>query len=205
MRPQSYLTLFALLAVLATTIVLSQPSPGVSDEPTRAEVIADDWPALDAALAGEPLPDLVGTWSGTWMDTVFAAGGAITMDITQNGNQLSGTGTIDLTSIGLFGLGIMSGSATGSIVGNTLGFSFSADSVGMGAGTVTGGTASGGGNVTAPLNFGAFLISGTATSTTMQGIFDFTSPGAGGGTAMLTKTSPVEPQTWSEIKAAHRE
>ena len=205
MRPQSYLTLFALFAVLVTTIVLSQPSPGISDEPTRAELVADEWPTLDAALAGDPLPDLVGTWSGTWSDTVFAVGGAMTMDITQNGNMLSGTGTIDLTSIGFFGIGVMSGSATGTIAGNTLTFSFSADSVGMGTGTVTGGSGSGSGNVTAPMNFGAFLISGTATSTTMQGIFDFTNPGAGGGTAMLTKTSPVEPQTWSQIKAAHRE
>ena len=109
--------LFALFAVLASVIVMGQPSPGVSDEPTHVELIAQEWPTLDAALAGDPLPDLVGMWSGTWTDTMFTVGGAITMDITQNGNMLSGTGTIDLTSIGFFGIGVMSGSATGTITG----------------------------------------------------------------------------------------
>jgi hypothetical protein len=41
--------------------------------------------------------------------------------------------------------------------------------------------------VTGALNLGAFTFSGTATQTTITGVFNFTSPTGGNGTATLTK------------------
>ena len=41
------------------------------------------------------------SWTGTWEDTLFFVGGEMTMEITQDGGQVDGAGSIDLSPIGL--------------------------------------------------------------------------------------------------------
>jgi hypothetical protein len=147
------------------------------------------------------LPSLAGEWVGSWADTVYSVEGAMTMSITQNGSSMSGTGTINLT---LLGLGVMNGTATGTISGDVLSFSFSAASVGDGSGMLNGTSGSGTGTVTAPLSFGGFTFTGTASNVLITGIFDYTSPTGGAGPVALQKTTPVTPSTWGSIKETYR-
>lgn len=133
---------------------------------------------------GGSLPSLSGTWAGTWTDTRYNVSGNLSATFAVNGSTVNATGTIDLSSLGL---GNETGTGTGTIAGDTLTFNFSAATVGTGRGTVIGKDASGTGNVTGVLNFGAFTFSGTATDNVISGIFDFTSPSGGNGVARLTR------------------
>jgi len=157
-------------------------------------------------VANRPVPDLVGSWAGSWQDTVYMVSGDLSWEITQNASDLSGSGTIDLS---VLGLGVRSGTAAGSLGGggraNTLTFTFEAESVGNGSGTVVDATGSGTGTVTAPLSFGEFTFTGTLTDDEIEGTFDFTSPTGGAGRATLLKDTPVQAATWGSVKAGYRE
>ena len=136
------------------------------------------------AIAPPALPSLAGNWSGTWTDVRYGVSGNITnVVLTQSATAFGGTGTIDLSSIGLSS---QSGTATGTISGTTVTFNFTAAGVGSGNGTLAGSAGSGTGNITA-LNFGAFTFTGTASSTQITGTFQFTSPTGGNGTITVTK------------------
>lgn len=130
------------------------------------------------------LPSVAGTWSGTWVDDRYNVSGSINAVLTQTATTFSGTGTIDLTALGL---GIQSGTAAGTISGNTMTFTFNAANVGSGSGTLAGTGGSGTGNIEAPLNFGAFTFTGTASNSQIAGLFNFTSPTGGNGTINVTK------------------
>lgn len=132
-----------------------------------------------------PFDFLVGTWVGTWTDTRFGVSGAVRCTIAVNGNRVTADGTIDLSALGL---GDEAGTAEGTITGNNLAFTFTADTVGSGEGTLSnGGAGSGTGTVTGMLNFGDFTFEGTVDPTTIQGTFQFTAPSGGRGTVELTK------------------
>ncbi len=132
---------------------------------------------------------LVGTWVGTWEDTVYSLDGALSGTITQSGALLSGTGTIELSDLSVSGITIEVGTATGTISGTSVTFSLSSTTVGTGSGTVSGSTISGTGTVIAPIDYGAFTFTGTvdASGNSVTGVFDFTSPTGGSGTATVTK------------------
>jgi hypothetical protein len=127
---------------------------------------------------------LIGTWTGTWTDTRFNVSGSLSATMAMNGNAVEATGTIGLQSLGL---GDEPGTATGTVDGNAISFTFNADTVGSGEGSVAGTTGSGMGSVLGALNFGDFTFEGTAEGTTIDGTFDFTSPTGGNGVATLTK------------------
>jgi len=143
------------------------------------------------------VPDLTGHWAGTWEDTVFSVSGSLVFNFT---NMTTGTGQIDLSSLGL---GVQFGNAMGTIVNDTLAFSFISASVGSGGGVIVGDSAQGGGSVGAPLNYGPFVFEGRITASTIDGRFYYIFPGGGGGKASLGKTSPVETQTWGRVKAIY--
>lgn len=149
------------------------------------------------------VPDLSGTWEGTWSDTRYFVDGALNLDIARNGDDYTATGTIDVSQIDPV-LGTLSGTATGTIVGNTMTFSFNATNLGTGSGTFTDGSASGTGTVTAPLSFGAFEFAGTITAGQISGTFNFTSPTGGNGVASLNRSVASENSTLSELKASYR-
>jgi hypothetical protein len=127
---------------------------------------------------------LVGTWTGTWTDTVFNVEGTLSATMAMSGSDVEATGVIGLQALGL---GDEQGVATGMIDGDTLTFTFEAASVGDGEGTFSGGIGSGLGSVMGVLNFGDFTFEGTANETTIDGTFEFTSPSGGSGVATLTK------------------
>ncbi len=190
-RPPSVYALA--LVVLATILSLGNPSP--SWKPPIAGAIVVNGPTA--------VPDLTGHWEGTWTDTRYAVSGAMTLDIALNGNDYSATGTIDVSEIDPI-LGTLSGTASGTITGNTMSFDFGATDLGTGSGAFTDGTASGSGTVTAPLNFGAFEFSGTASTGMISGTFDFLSPTGGNGVATLTRVVATDATTWSEVKSSYR-
>ena len=157
--------------------------------------------------AADTIPDLVGTWVGTWEDTIYVwASGAMTWQISRDGSDLTASGTIDFSS---FGMGLLPGTAEGSITSafadNTLEFTFQAVGIGSGAGTVTGSSGSGTGTVIPPLDFGDFTFEGTVGEDVISGTFDFTSPTGGAGRASLTRQVATEPSTWGDIKALYRD
>ena len=153
----------------------------------------------------DTIPDLVGTWVGTWADTVYEAGGSMTWVISRDGSDYSASGTIDFS---YFGMGLLSGSAEGTVTGaftdHVMDFTFEAAMIGSGSGTLDGGLGSGTGTVTAPLNFGGFTFQGTVGEGLITGEFDFTSPTGGKGVASLTKQTATERSTWGDIKALYR-
>lgn len=152
--------------------------------------------------AADSIPDIVGTWTGTWQDTVFPdASGDLAWEITQNGSFFSASGSIDLS---YFGLGSVQGTATGSITRELLVFSFEAPTVGSGSGSITDDLVSGAGAVLMP-PIGSFTFEGTLTDDTINAGFNFTNPGSGAGTAILTKETPVEPASWGQVKSRFRE
>jgi len=173
--------------------------------------------ALAAVLAGRPAPtgarpvltadkaapDLAGSWKGTWEDTRYGVSGEVTMDITAVAGGYEATGTIDLTEIDPL-VGVRSGTATGTLEGDVLTFSFSADMVGNGSGTLNGAAGDGTGTVTSPLSFGDFTFTGTAAEGEISGTFDFTSPTGGEGVVSLTPTVAAETATWSDVKQTWR-
>ena len=132
-----------------------------------------------------PFSFLAGTWEGTWEDTRYDVSGTLEATFTVTGSNVTATGVIGLASLGL---GNETGTASGTVSGDTLSFTFSSDRVGNGSGDLnTGGSGSGFGSVTAPLNFGAFNFEGSATETVISGTFAFTSPSGGNGVATLTR------------------
>jgi hypothetical protein len=151
------------------------------------------------------LADLLGTWSGTWNDTIYSVGGSLSFAVSENSGVYTGTGQIGLQSLGL---GVESGSAAGNVVGDALVFSFISNTVGSGAGSVDAntGAAAGAGSVAPPLNYGAFIFQGAVTGDAMSGMFDFTSPTGGAGVASLTRTgTAVENADWSNVKGLYRD
>ncbi len=157
--------------------------------------------------AVDTIPDLTGTWVGSWEDTIYVgAGGSMTWQISRDGSDFSASGTIDFS---YFGMGLLPGSAEGSITSvfadHVLEFTFQAASIGTGAGSVNGGSGSGTGTVTAPLSFGGFTFEGTVGEDEISGTFDFTSPTGGAGRASLTRQTATEPSTWGDIKALYRD
>ena len=153
---------------------------------------------------GRVVPDLVGTWVGTWEDTIYDASGAMNWTITQNGVDVDGSGDIDFS---YFGMGVREGGGAGGIVSaraETLEFTFDGDGVGNGIGNVVGNACSGTGTVTSPLEYGGFTFQGTVTNLGAEGRFFFLSPTGGAGRVTMTNTTPVESTTWGTIKAGYR-
>ena len=155
---------------------------------------------------GRTIPDIVGTWAGTWEDTVYMVSGPMTWTITLDQSDYWGSGSIDLSVLG-FGLGNQEGGGTGSITRGdrqSVPFSYYADLVGLGDGVLTGNSVAGNGVVNAPLDFGYFTFTGTITDTAAIGRFFFASPTGGAGRVTMTKDTPVESTTWGSIKAGYR-
>ncbi len=162
-------------------------------------------PPIVTERNGAALPTLAGTWTGTWQDTIFNVGGAMSFVIEEDTRGFTATGTIDFTEIN-FGQGEMTGTATGSAVGDLLRFDFVANEVGTGEGTINGQAASGSGTVVGgPMDFGDYTFTGTATDQVIWGSFDFTSEGSGAGKAMLFNTTPTAPTSMSALKASYNE
>jgi hypothetical protein len=180
------------LFVLAALLSLATADPSASP------------PAPIPSASPAAVPDLSGAWTGTWNDTVYLVGGDVTMTATLDGAAWSAVGSIDLSSIGVPGVGLMSGTAQGTLAGNTLTFEFSAVDVGDGDGTLIDGSGSGSGTVTAPMSFGAFTFTGTVTDSSIDGDFDFTSPTGGAGTVTLARAVGEESATWSDLKSSWR-
>ncbi len=147
------------------------------------------------------IPDIVGTWEGTWEDTIYMVSGSMSWTISPDRYDYIGSGTIDLTALGL---GAQEGSAGGGITRQALEFTYEANSVGSGNGVLTGNSLVGDGLVTAPLNFGYFTFRGTVTSEAAEGRFFFVSPTGGAGRVTMTNTTPVESTSWGSIKAGYR-
>ena len=162
--------------------------------------------------------DITGTWTGTWQDTIYFVSGSITMNISStDGVSYTATGTIDVGQIDP-SLGVLNGTASGTVSGTTLTGTFDCTNLGNGSFTLTdappantasglvGIGSSGSGTVGAPLSFGGFTFTGTidALAGAMTGTFDFTSPTGGAGTASLARTTtPVRETTWGAIKATY--
>ncbi len=123
------------------------------------------------------------------------------LDIQINGDTWTATGSIDLAALGL---GTLTGMAPGTMSGNTLMFTFSATDLGSGSGTLTDTSVSGTGTVGPPLGFGDFTFTGTIGDSSLDGIFDFTSPTGGAGTAHLTRSVGNVERSWGELKADYR-
>jgi hypothetical protein len=157
--------------------------------------------AHPASAATTNFPTLVGSWVGTWQDTVYHVGGTMSFTMAQVGSSWTGNGMIDLTSVGL---GQQSGTLTGAEVGSTLAFTFQAASVGTGSGSLTGGSSSGSGSVTAPLNFGGFTFAGSLVAAHITGTFHFTSPTGGSGKASFSNTTAVQSATWGQVRKRYR-
>jgi hypothetical protein len=162
-------------------------------------------PSLSSAAA---LPALDGTWSGAWVDTVFFVTGPMVWNITVNGAAFSATGTCDLTGVGLGAAEPFT--ASGTITGSMLTFTFQ-----FGPGSLLTSTGTGSVNdigpdnttaagfVGAPLNFGSYTVTMTATDQVMAGTFSY-GGGGGAGTITMAKGTPVEATSWADIKAAYR-
>lgn len=125
-----------------------------------------------------------------------------------SGTNFSATGTMDLTGVGRGPAEPFT--ASGTLSGTTLTFSFqftgaaslvsTGDVVIADSGTDN---LTGTGNVGAPLNFGNYTMTATATDTAINGTFTYTSGGA--GNMALAKASPVEDESWSAVKARYRD
>lgn len=164
------------------------------------------------ASAGGTLPDLVGTWAGAWVDTVFSVTGPMSMTIDVNGDVVSATGTMNLLMVSL---GFAEPfSLDGSITGGDLAFSYqftpASALTSTGSGTLSatallGGSAdlAGTGSVGAPLNYGGYSFTGTAIEGAITGTFEY-GAGTGAGPFGLARTSAVAPESWGGIKNRYR-
>ncbi len=197
MKRLSLVTYLSVLFAVATLV-------SITGRPAETVVTAADQ-SMSAATA---IPDLSGTWTGSWFDTVFTVGPYdMTFVLTQDAGSVSGTGTIDFSA---FGFGVVNGTCSGTISGNVLTGTFTAGSgpsMGSGSLTLTGMTMSRGiTNATASGSgsnfFGPFVIEGTVTDTQITGTFGFTNPGSGGGTGtMIKQSSPIREETLGKVKA----
>ena len=200
--PLIYVVSLFLAAALVASVGMSEKTP----QSSLSQFF------LSNAVANSPaeLPFLEGTWAGTWTDTVFNVTGDMTFVIWAEGADYAATGSIDVAEIG-FGLGVLNGGGTGVNNGGALDISFSCANLGDGTLVLTpvkdvagSATATGAGTVTAPMNFGAFTLLGSATDTNIEGSFEFA--GGGRGLATMTKTSvAVESQSWGNVKATYRD
>jgi len=180
---------------LAAAILAGSGSQEVAETSPRFSIT----PTTSGGLA-----DILGTWTGTWTDTVFSVSGNLDFVVTEDGGSYTATGDIDL---GILGLGVESGSATGSVTQGILSFAFNSGMVGTGGGSLDdAGNSIGTGAVTGSLNFGTFSFAGTVTSTQMTGSFEFITAGSGKGIATLTKTTTaVAVEPWGEVKDRYRD
>jgi hypothetical protein len=150
------------------------------------------------------VPDLAGSWTGGWEDTVFNVVSPATFILGMSSDSLTGSGTMDLTGVGL-------GSAepftiAGSISGNTitfhLEFTMASTLTSTADGTLTDTVLGGMGHVGTPLNFGDYTFSGTAVSSAIFSQFSY-GPGQGAGYFAAAKTTAVEPESWARTKARY--
>jgi hypothetical protein len=151
----------------------------------------------------QDVPDLAGSWAGSWEDTRYFVSGDVVLTIEIVGDQWTANGTIDFTDVGM-GVGIVPLSATGTLVGNTLTYDFDTGPLGSGSATLIGTVHAGTGTAVDPIPFGDFDMGGTASSSEISGTFDFTSPTGGEGTMILTRTVAAETASWSDVKASWR-
>lgn len=182
------------LFVLAGSLALGGSEPPARERPQREARGGSD----------RETPNLLGTWVGTWTDTIFDFSGEVSMEVhsTRDG-VFAATGEIDLSSLSVFGdVGVEDGSAEGDVVDGVIDFSFSAANVGNGAGTCEGNEGWGTGTVIAPLSFGNFTYEGFVSEMMITGIFDFNAGGAGRVT--LYNVTPAAERSWSEVKAEFR-
>jgi hypothetical protein len=205
MKNRAPLMYFACVLALCAGLFLTHPAEGPAPV------------SVPPALAAEPaeLPPLEGTWSGSWTDTLYDVTGSMTVEIVQDGDSWSATGSIDVTEIGIGGLGVLNGSASGTSDGVTITGTFDCANLGSGTATIGGAlkvngqvqaAASGSGTVGAPMNFGPFVFSGTVANGVMWGIFDFTGAGGGEGRAVLENPAlPAATRTWGDLKAEYRD
>ncbi len=180
----------ACLILVAVALALLAPDDGAAP------------PKASAAAPSSGIPDIAGNWVGTWQDTDYTyAHGDVSCTFVVNGADFSADGVIDLTTIGL---GEVQGTAQGTISREgsreTLVFTFSA-SFGSGECTCVDGSGSGSGSVSP---YGPFVFEGTATASSIDGRFDFTNPGGGGGVVHMIRDTPVESETWTSIKSRYR-
>jgi hypothetical protein len=165
--------------------------------------------AEQTAPSSATLPNIVGSWAGTWKDTIYMGLEEeyfMTWQITQVREEYCATGIIDFSYF--FGMGPTVGSAAGTVTGalraDTLHFTFEAGGLGGGSGTVTGGVGTGSGTniLVFPIDF---TFQGTVTETLIRGTFDFPDPGGSGWARMGKVQTPVERASWGEIKARYRD
>jgi len=196
-------SLVYLVGVFALAVLFSVMLPG-HEAPTLL-------PPTVTAASPAAWPDLLGTWAGTWTDTVFNVNGPMTIMVWQEGVDFAAAGTIDVSALGL---GTLTGAAAGFDDGTTLTVNFSCTDLGNGTlaltqvksvGNTLASSGAGSGTVTAPLSFGSFLFDCLGTAVAIGGSFHFTSPGSGAGKVQMTKLSvPVQEQSWGSLKAGYR-
>lgn len=178
-----YLLLLALLSVLLATSAYG-PTPR---------------PAPPGDRDGAVLPDLAGTWIGTWQDTIYFVGGDLSFEITSTPGGYTAVGSIDLS---VLGAGVQEGTAAGTVAGNQLDFTFNADGIGDGMGSLVDNAATGSGTTdTPPVSFGDFTFAGTANGQAIWGSFDFTAPTGGAGKALLYPSTSTRETSLSAVKA----
>lgn len=196
MRPRPGLLHVYLASVFCVASVLYALSlrSGEASVPRPIPVVRAAAPA-----AASTLPSLAGDWEGMWEDTVYSVSSNMSFTITVGGTDWNGTGSIDLSSLGL---GVQNGTATGVQFGDSLAFTFEATNVGNGSGAIVHTEGGGGGDVTAPLNFGPFVFLGNVSGAEIDGRFYFTSPTGGAGRAHLGNTTPIEGRQQSSRRRA---
>jgi hypothetical protein len=155
-----------------------------NDNPSAVPLTPSPTPTTTAPATSSAFTSLGGTWSGEWIDTRFNVRGTLVATFTVNGTAVTSVGRIGLQSLGL---GDEAGTGTGTINGNILSFTFEAQTVGNGEGTLDDTGASGKGTVAGVLDFGDFTFEGSVNETTIDGTFTFTDPAGGRGTAQLTR------------------
>lgn len=128
--------------------------------------------------SGDVGASLVGSWSGTWEDTVYSVDGPMNMTVTETGEGFSGSGNLTLLSVE------HSATVSGTVSGDTLNFTFESATIGSGSGTVVGNEVSGSGSASV-LGYGPFTFSGTVDGNTITGSFDFTDATGGEGTVSV--------------------
>lgn len=194
-RPHRYLILYLSTLFVVAALMASSTSSRATRSGTQLARTSDN----------ADLADLLGSWSGTWNDTIYSVGGSLSFDITADAGVYHATGDIGLETLGL---GVESGTASGNEQLGALVFSFSSATVGSGDGSINAltGITTGSGSVIAAIGFGAFVFQGSVSGDIMSGLFDFTSPTGGAGVAILTRTgTAVEQQPWSDVKLRYRD
>jgi hypothetical protein len=196
-NPRAVLAYLLLLLLIALTLGAARGERGRSGTP-RARATGD---------ASATFPDLAGSWSGGWIDTVFSVPGGTMFELDVVGNTVTGTGIMNLAYVGLAADEPFT--ISGNITGNTLTFHYEfvppSKLTCSGDGTVTATRAgmTGGGNVGAPLLFGDFTFTGDADASAINASFTY-GPGHGGGTFAMTRTSAVTPESWGGVKSRYR-